>query len=674
MKRQTPVKGRAAAALLWALALALFACPGTFAQTGTSSIRGTVTDQQGGVIAGANVTLTSTEKNFNRTQVTTEDGGYLFNTVPPGAYRVVVEAAGFKRSVAEVTAQVDTPLALDMQMEPGSISESVTITSADTAPLNTTDATIGNAFESRRIQELPLNARNVVGLLSLQPGVTRGGDVNGGRRDQANITLDGVDVNEQQRGVDAVTDQAFASVLRVTPDSVQEFRVITTNANAEQGRSSGAQVSLVTKSGSNDYHGVLYHYHRNTVTTANDFFNNAGTSAPTAGARRQASSATAVPRPQLLRNIFGGAIGGPIKKDRAFFFFTYEGFREATSTSVVRLVPLPETLGQGLVRYATSSTTAGSPCPIASEPNRRCISLTPAQIDSAYLAANGVSPGVSTAALNLLQDAARRYPANDTTMGDTINTGGFRFNARTPTELDTYIGRLDFNLTDRQSLFVRGNYQDDLVGQAPQFPDTPAPDIWYHPKGLAVGHSWTASNNFVNRATYGLTRLAFTQGGDSTDPSLSFRFIFTPLLYTRALTRITPVHNIVDDVSWIKGNHNLQFGGNLRFIKNTRNSFANSFDSLTTNPSGYDASGAVLTTTLRTRTPPSSRTWPRPPSALCATRWPPSSGASRSTARTSSTTPTAGFCLPACPPTAPSPRRSTRSTSRTRGAGARTSR
>ena len=148
--------------------------------------------------------------------------------------------------------------------------------------MNTTDATLGNTFEQRRIAELPLNARNVVGLLSLQPGVTRGEAVNGGRSDQANITLDGVDVNEQQRGLDVVTGEAFASVLRVTPDSVQEFRVITTNANAEQGRSSGAQVSLVTKSGTNDWHGLLYEYHRNTVTTANDFFNNK------AGVRRTA--------------------------------------------------------------------------------------------------------------------------------------------------------------------------------------------------------------------------------------------------------------------------------------------------------------------------------------------------------------------------------------------------
>ena len=107
MKRQTPVKGRAAAAVLCALAFALFACPATSAQTGTSSIRGTVTDQQGGVITGANVTLTSTERNFTRTQVTTEDGGYLFNTVPPGSYRVEIEAQGFRKTVAIVSALVD---------------------------------------------------------------------------------------------------------------------------------------------------------------------------------------------------------------------------------------------------------------------------------------------------------------------------------------------------------------------------------------------------------------------------------------------------------------------------------------------------------------------------------------------------------------------------------------
>jgi hypothetical protein len=565
--------------ILCGLLFTMLAYHSALAQTGSSSVRGTVVDQQGNVVAGATVTLINPEKNFTRSQVVTDSGTYVFNTIPPGTYRIEAEAAGFKKVVVEtVNARVDTPLEINVQLEVGNVSESVSVSAGENAPLNTTDATIGNTFESRRIEELPLNARNVVGLLSLQPGVTRGGTVNGGRSDQANITLDGVDVNEQQRGLDVVTGEAFASVLRVTPDTVQEFRVITTNPNAEQGRSSGAQVSLVTKSGTNQFHGVLYEYHRNTVTTANDFFNNKA----------------GVPRPQLLRNIFGGTLGGPLKHDRAYFFFSYEGFREATATSSVAIVPLPDSLGLGLVRYVTSSTTAGTPCPTTAQPGRRCVLLTPAQINAAYTAANGVTPGVSTAALALLADAARRYPANDTTVGDGINTGGFRFNARTPSHFDTYTAKFDFNLTDRQTLFVRSNYQNDVVGLAPTLPDVAAPQIWNHPKGLAIGHTWTASKNFINRFTYGLTRLAFTQLGDSDQNRISFRFIFDPVP-TRTLARTTPVHNLVDDVSWLRENHNFQFGANVRLIKNTRNSLANSFDFLQTNPSGYNASGAVLT-------------------------------------------------------------------------------
>ncbi|HEV2762688.1 MAG TPA: carboxypeptidase-like regulatory domain-containing protein, partial [Pyrinomonadaceae bacterium] len=199
------------AVLLWAQAPSP-----AFAQTGTSSVRGTVLDPQGNAVAGATVTLTSVGTGQTRTQTTTESGAYSFTAVPPGRYRVEAEATGFKKAVVETAeAAVDTPLDLDIRLEVGNVSETITVTSATEAPLNTSDATLGTPFESRRIEELPLNARNIVGLLSLQPGVTRGGYVNGGRADQSNITLDGVDVNEQQSGLDVVTGEAFASVLRV---------------------------------------------------------------------------------------------------------------------------------------------------------------------------------------------------------------------------------------------------------------------------------------------------------------------------------------------------------------------------------------------------------------------------------------------------------------------------
>ena len=374
--------------------------------------------------------------------------------------------------------------------------------------------------------------------------------------------------------------------LRSTPDSLQEFRVTTTNANADQGRSSGAQVTLVTKSGTNDWHGSLYEYHRNTVTTANDFFNNAA----------------GVDRPQLLRNIFGGSVGGPIKKNRAYFFFNYEGFREATGTSVVREVPLA-TLGQGIVRYRSDSGASDPGCPAGTPAGVIC--LTPGEINAAYTAANGVSPGINPTGLSVLAGAAQRYQANDTTVGDGLNTGGFRFNAKTPTELNTYITRLDFNLTDRQNLFVRANYQNDTVTRAVYFdsdcstpgdnvqcfPDTPPLTIWSHPKGIAFGHTWTASSSFVNRFAYGFTRTAFTQGGDSTENRYNFRFIFSPNGFAREVSRTTPVHNFVNDISWTKGNHSFGFGGNVRLIRNNRASFAASFDDAVANPSYYDFSG-----------------------------------------------------------------------------------
>ena len=571
------------------LVLVLFAVSG-YAQSGGSTVRGTVKDPNGNVVSGANVTLTDPERNFTRTQPTNEDGAYVFTAVPPGTYKLDVSATGFKTASASgLVALVDTPTVRDVQLEIGAVSETVDVTSATEAAINTSDASLGNSFERKRIVELPLNANNVVGLLSLQPGVSRSGFVNGGRADQSNITLDGVDVNEQQDGLDVITDEAFASVLRVTRDSLQEFRVTTTNPNAEQGRSSGAQVSLVTRSGSNEWHGSLFETHRNTVTTANDFFNNAA----------------GVERPQLLRNIFGGSIGGPIKKDRAFFFFTYEGFREATGTSVVREVPLP-TLGQGIVRFRTDSGDTDPGCPAGTPAGVSC--LTPGEIEAAYIAANGTSPGINPNALAVLAAAAQRYPANDTTVGDGLNTGGFRFNARTPTELNTYIARFDFNLTNSQTLFVRGNYQNDLVTRAVYFssdcstpgdniqcfPDTPPLTTWNHPKGLALGHIWTVNSNVVNRFNYGLTRSAFTQNGDSNENRVNFRFIFSPAAFQRTLRRTTPVHNFVDDVSWVRGNHTFGFGANIRLIRNNRNSLGASFDQAIINPSFYSDSGDVL--------------------------------------------------------------------------------
>jgi len=558
----------------------------------SSSLSGTVLDSQGNAVSGATITATSVATSAVRTTTSSKEGSFQIQQLPPGTYKIRAEAKGFKATVLEdIQVLVSTPLTVNINLTVGAVTDAVTVQGGESM-LNTTDATIGNTFNSTQIKELPLLSRNVVGLLSLQPGVTTGGNVNGGRSDTANVTLDGVDVNEQQGG------SAFFSVLRTTPDSLQEFRVTTTNPNANVGRSSGAQIALVTKSGTNEFHGALFEYHRNTRGTANNWFNNkagryvATDAAVVAGLARAGDEK--VPRPKLIRNNFGGAIGGPIMKDRIFFFFTYEGFREAKGTSVVRQVPLA-TYGQGIIRYRAANGASDPSCPTGTPSGVAC--LTRAQISAAYLAANGIDPGTNSAVFAALAGAASRYPANDTTTGDGLNTSGFRFNASDPVKQNTYIGRFDGKINEKQNVFLRLNYQNDtsLNGVA-RFPDTPAPTTWRHPVGLAANHSWAISNSLVNNFTYGVTREAFTNGGDSDQNSVIFRFIFQPLNFSRGISRTTPVHNFVDDISWAKGSHAMQFGANVRLISNNRVNFSTSYDNATFNPTGYDASGDVVIT------------------------------------------------------------------------------
>jgi hypothetical protein len=538
--------------------LLLFLTGSLLAQT--TSLQGVVRDPQNKVAPGVEVSLVSQTTGASRTSITSDQGAYVFPQIAPGTYELRAELPGFKSIVAsDLRLLVDSPASLDLRFELGEVAETVVVSAE--RMLNKVDASIGVPFDQVQIAALPLESRNVFQLLSLQPGVTQCGYVAGARSDQSNLTLDGIDVNEQQLGT------AFESVLRVTPDSVQEFRVTTTNPTASQGRSSGAQVSLITKSGTNSWNGSLYHFHRNTVTTANTFFNNRAVD--------ENGDPDPVPRPALLRNLFGGTVGGPIKRDKAFFFFSYEGRTDRSEQSVVRDVPLPH-LGQGRVRY---KNTAGD-----------VVTLEPEDIQALY------PVGINPAALALLSAASQRYPANDNTVGDGLNTGGYRFNASKPLDWHTYIVKFDYLLSDRSQLFFRGNYQwDNEVDDPQQFPDTPKRNLWTHPTGMALGHTWSLSSTFQNSARYGLTRQAFSSQGDSAENSTNFRFVYLPYSYGRTLSRVTPVHNFTDDVSWIKNNHNIQFGTNIRVIRNQRQSQAGTFDSLVVNPYYYENSGSALT-------------------------------------------------------------------------------
>ena len=552
---------------IFLLAVILISSPAVLGQAGTSSIRGTVTDVQGGVVAHAQVSVKSAA-GYTRTEETTTTGSFSFDLIPVGDYDVTIQAGGFRKAeFTAVHALVGNIVTLDVKLEVGSTSQVVQVeSSGNEVQINTQDATLGNTIVSSQITQLPLEGRNVLNLLTLQPAVTPDGSVAGARSDQSNITLDGVDIN------DAQSNAIDGAVLRLNAEAIQEFRVTTVNSNADEGRSSAAQINLVTKSGTNQWHGSAFEFYRGSIFEANDWFSNAA----------------GVPRTKLVRNTFGGALGGPIMRDKLYFFYSYEGQREATAAPVTEVVPLPS-LGQGILNYTycvdpNCDTTAQS-------------SLNAAQVQQVYSQA-----GINPAALSALAAAAAKYPANDTSQGDQLNTGGFRFNAPLPRRLNSHFARFDWVINSKQNAFVRLNYISDNVADPVNleaFPDTPIPGIWSHPYGMVVGHTWNISNNLINNFHYGLTRQAFTAGGDSFGNDISFRFVFQPTDQVHSLSRVTPVHNIRDDLSWIHGKHVFQFGANIRKINNSRVSFANAFANAITNPSFYVAAGEHVSDTFQ---------------------------------------------------------------------------
>src|SRR6476661_2557124 len=397
---------------LWSIAAVFMTVNPAFSQISSTSLQGTVTDPSGSAIAGATVVLSNPESKVERSVATDMAGEYRFLAVSPGTYVLSVTARGFAGyTQTGLHLLVNTPATSNVQLKIGATTENITVESEAPA-LNLVDASIGDSFGEQQVRQIPLEGRNVPDLLSLQAGVaytgnrpdsdkendTRNGAVNGARSDQSNISLDGVDVNDQSSGY------AFTSVLPVTLDSVQEFRVTTANYNADQGQGSGAQVALVTKSGSNRYHGSAYEYMRNTITSANDYF------------LKSAELSSGLPNKpdKLIRNIFGFSVGGPIRKDRLFFFANYEGKRQREQETVVRTIPTPS-LCQGNISYVNTLGTLTT--------------LTPTDIANLDSNPNVAARGINPAILDLANHTGYfdktfctgKFATNDPSVGDGLN-------------------------------------------------------------------------------------------------------------------------------------------------------------------------------------------------------------------------------------------------------------
>lgn len=552
-------------------------------QTATSGLVGTVTDPQGAAVVGAQVSLTSRATGAVRSVRTNEQGLYRFTALAPGRYDLRVEVEGFRTAVREnLELPVSITVEFNVTLELGAVTETIVIEEG-AAQLNTQDASLGNVISGSVIGNIPIEGRNIVGLLSVQAGATyiptsnpntvdpRYGSVSGARADQSNVTLDGVDVNDPQN------QTAYTTVLSVTLDAVQEFRVTTSNYDASMGRSSGAQVSLVTRSGTNEIHGTAYWYHRNTATSANEYFQKLD---------RQ-------PTPLLQKHIYGAAAGGPLIKDRWFLFGNFEALKEKRETSVERWLP-SEALRDGVMIYRCADPAQ---CPGGTVQGFQSSHPVPAGYFGANPAALasvdplGIGPSLAAS------QHFRRYPKPNSFGRDGIqvmngqvigNVVGFRFGGPLVNTFYNYILRTDFNIDAQgnHKVFWRGNLRDDTVDSAPTFPGNPPQTRFLNnSRGMAIGYDAVLSPKLVNTFRYGLTRIGNKQAGLRNSNRNTFRFFDDFDGLTSTNFRIVPMHNFVNTTSYTHGTHSLQWGINFRFVRAPRATNAISFHTATTNGS-----------------------------------------------------------------------------------------
>lgn len=569
------------------------------AQTGTSSLSGVVYDPSKAAVEGAHLILSNPAQSLERETTTNATGEYTFTSVPPGTYTLAVEKAGFRKYLQNsIHLLVGSPVTSNVELQLGSLSQQVEVNS-QAVLIDTTDSSLGNAFGEHQIKELPLESRNVPDLLSLQTGVvytgnrsdvdlntdTRSGSVNGARSDQSNVTLDGVSVNEKG-------GYAFRSVLPVTLDSVQEFRVTTTNYGADQGSAGGAQVALITKSGTNSLHGSAYEYNRNSFFSANDYFVKAA----------QLESGQPNKPPQLNRNIYGVSLGGPVKKNRLFYFVNYEGYRDAEALSALRTVPT-DTLRDGIIQYVCQDPTAcpgGTVTGLSGKPysySPGIMALSPQQIttmDSGSLGAHGPDPVV----VGYMKSV---YPSpNDFTTGDLLNTAGYRFRAPTNTVRNWYVAKLDYNIKQdgKHRLSVSGALANESSTGEPFLPGTaPEQNTVNYNKGIIASYQASLSPTLLNNFRYGLIRESIGTGGDSNQPWVHLQALDQGITYGSAFQR--PIHNFNDDLTLIRGKHSLQFGFQISLLRDHETNANNSFSNGYTNPewlfnSGFANKGVPL--------------------------------------------------------------------------------
>lgn len=543
-----------------------------FAQTGLSRVTGVVEDTTGALIANAKVTLTHEGTNVSQTTETSSSGLYVFSSVPPGKYTVAVEAAGFKKMVSKSNdLAAGVPLTVNFNLQVGATGEQVEVFGTYERVQTSTSGNLGTTLDSKTLTDLPLGlesgtgGRNPLIFIRLQPGLNFGANTGGashinGARDRAfNYTLDGIDINETSAG-----GSEFAS-LRTNPDSLHEFRVVTSNATAEYGRNSGAQVELVTKSGTNQIHGNLFYFHRNAALAANEWENNFNN----------------IRKPNLLQHQWGGSVGGPIKRDRTFFFFNYQGQRQRFPVLQTRTVYTAQAR-QGLFRYVVGGR------------NFNAAAATPS-VDvngNALLpVCNGVPPTNQPciATYNIFANDPRALGADptmtawfaDTALpnsflgGDGLNTAQYLFNASRLDPQRDFVVKIDHKFNDNNSLFGRYAWgrqdtdNDTTNSGAPRFPGLPAVvRTERDPRNLAVNYRRVFSPRLTNELVGGFNHFTFnfiTPEFGAASHSLITVNPTDPHIYEAGNLREINTWQFIDNLSYQRGSHFFKAGINFRY-------------------------------------------------------------------------------------------------------------
>ncbi|HYZ87290.1 MAG TPA: carboxypeptidase regulatory-like domain-containing protein [Bryobacteraceae bacterium] len=529
----------------------------------TSRLTGTVLDSAGASVPGAGVTLTNQATQATFTTKTSQSGTYAFEALIPGIYSVTIEAPGFRKFVSrDNQVAIGQPTTVNATIEIGNVTEQIEVSATAEQVQTSTSGNFGNLVQERVIKDLPIvgtRGRNALDLVLLQPGVVSGGNTGGGThvngaRDRAwNFTLDGIDTNETSAG------GSNFSPLRTNPDSLAEFRVITSNATAEYGRSSGGQVTLVSKSGSNEFHGKGFWFYRTPRFNANEWENNIN-------ARGQR---------QFVQHIWGGDLGGPIVRNKLFFYGNLQWLRARESALTDRLV-LTQQARQGILRFVNNGRNL------------------PAGVAGASIDASGNPvPGLNIGSYNVVTNDPQRLGLdprlqqlisntplpNNFFGGDGLNTGFYTFTALQQERQHDVNTRLDYILNDKNTFFGRGSWgrQDTNCdrgnGGAPLFPGRECQvNTQRDPINVAGSWRWNPAPTITNEVVVGINRFTFNFAqpfASLTDYALRTNTGNLDLAIVEGTDfgniRTLRTWQVVDNLAWQRGAHSLKFGVNLRF-------------------------------------------------------------------------------------------------------------